>query len=276
MINYILIDGSYLIFYRYYALTKWWSIAKKDIPLFNIENNTLHVEFYEKFKKVFLECIKNIKKGLKLHKKNCKVILALDCSRDKIWRQEIYNDYKGLRVNQENDNIGNIFKFVYGNNLLEELKPDAILKHDKLEADDIISILKSEITNKYNIDMYSITIITGDHDYLQLIDSNTSIYDLKFKNLTDKKGVFSDPHKNLFYKIVLGDKSDNIKALFKRCTKQQVEDYYIDRKKFNDRLNQEKSTEQYRLNTTLIDFNCIPKMLRDDFIEKNKNVIDIL
>ena len=38
MTNYILIDGSYFVFYRYYALLNWWKLAKKEIPA------TVHVD----------------------------------------------------------------------------------------------------------------------------------------------------------------------------------------------------------------------------------------
>ena len=48
--NIILIDLSYFIFYRYYALVQWWKLAKPDNELGNpIEN----LEFVEKFKKHF-------------------------------------------------------------------------------------------------------------------------------------------------------------------------------------------------------------------------------
>ena len=44
-ITHILIDTSYFIFYRYYALINWWKCARPDDPLGNpIENQ----EFVEK------------------------------------------------------------------------------------------------------------------------------------------------------------------------------------------------------------------------------------
>ena len=50
-INYILIDGSYFIFYRYYALLAWWKLAKQDETIeIPIDNE----EFVEKFKKTSL------------------------------------------------------------------------------------------------------------------------------------------------------------------------------------------------------------------------------
>ena len=273
MNNYILIDTSYLIFYRYFALRKWWSFVNKDIPI-EQPDNTLHPDFYEKFKKVFLECIKNIKKSLKLTRSKCKVVLALDCSREKIWRNEIYNEYKQSRVCQ--DNVGNIFKFIYSNNLLYEIGADLVLNHENLEADDIVYLVKQEIDNfnreNGNKD-YMVTIITGDHDYLQLSDENTTLLDLRFKNLMSKKDVFSDPDKNLFYKIVLGDKSDNIKPIFKKCSKRQVEEYYLNPEKFKTQLELENCEKEYNINKKLIDFNSIPDNLKQEFIEKYRDII---
>ena len=46
--NFILIDGSYFIFYRYYALHAWWKLAKPDSDLsIPIENE----EFVEKYRR---------------------------------------------------------------------------------------------------------------------------------------------------------------------------------------------------------------------------------
>ena len=45
--NYILIDTSYWIFYRYYAIFKWWKFAKPDTVL--PENPYECTEFVDKF-----------------------------------------------------------------------------------------------------------------------------------------------------------------------------------------------------------------------------------
>ena len=74
--NYLLLDTSYIIFYRYFALLQWWKLAKKDIEL--PENPYECEEFVEKFKKLFLEQINTIKKKLKIHKEECKVIAATE------------------------------------------------------------------------------------------------------------------------------------------------------------------------------------------------------
>jgi len=58
MKNYILIDGSYFVFYRVFALQIWWKNAKRDEEL---TNPFLNTEFREKYIDTFLSKIEEIK-----------------------------------------------------------------------------------------------------------------------------------------------------------------------------------------------------------------------
>ena len=59
-----------------------------------------------------------------------------------------------------------------------------IFEVENAEGDDIIAVLKKKIRTKYeDIPIY---IITNDHDYLQLFDNNTYIYNLQGLNLRTK------------------------------------------------------------------------------------------
>jgi 5'-3' exonuclease len=110
-------------------------------------------------------------------------------------------------------------------------------------------------------------------DYLQLHDSNVKIYDLKYKNLAENKKWSGDPKKDLFCKIVMGDKSDNINSIFKKCGIKTALKYYEDKKLFQDKLEQENAKELYEINKKLIDFNEIPQELQEKFLS---NVLPIL
>ena len=62
MSEYILVDASYFIFFRVFALHIWWKNAKPDETLGNpIENE----EFVEKFKSTFESKLYELKKKLK-------------------------------------------------------------------------------------------------------------------------------------------------------------------------------------------------------------------
>ena len=92
-------------------------------------------------------------------------------------------------------------------------------------------------------------------DYLQLVQDRVHIYSLKYKLLTIVK-IHLMTQKDLFYKIVLGDKSDGIPGVFKRCGKKMVEKCYNDKKYFKEKLI--KSSEKiYNMNRKIIDFDKI-------------------
>ena len=67
---FILIDTSYWIFYRYFAIIQWWKHAKPEEAL--PDNPFENEEFLQKFTKTFLESIQNFKKKYKLNKQKKK------------------------------------------------------------------------------------------------------------------------------------------------------------------------------------------------------------
>ena len=270
--NYLLVDISYVIFYRYFALLQWWKLAKKDTPL--PEDPYTCSEFVEKFEKMMLESLITIKKKLKIHKEPCKVFAARDCPRTEIWRNKYYSSYKEERYKDDSFMGGSFFKHVYYNDLLKKAGFENILKFPNLEGDDIAAILKFKIREKYPNE--KIYIITNDHDYLQLMDANTEIINLKYKNLRDNKKVFPEADKNLFYKIVLGDKSDCISPVFKKCGLKTVEKYYENEELFKEALNKENVLEKYNLNKKLVSFSEIPDDLVNGLVEKYYNIFNEL
>ena len=111
---------------------KRYSITRKSIRC---------TEFVEKFTKLFLEQITNIKKT-KIHKEECRVIAPRDCPRKEIWRNELFPQYKESRYKDDAFMGGEFFKLVYANDFLEKAGVEYIFKYNKLEADDIVAITK--------------------------------------------------------------------------------------------------------------------------------------
>ena len=267
--NYILIDTSYLIFYRYFALLQWWRIAHPEDDLGNPAENT---EFKEKFIKQIVESVDNIKRSLKLHSNRrqnppVKVLLARDCPRKNIWRNEYFTQYKGTREKDDDFMGGEFFKMVYRDKLLERTGADMILYENFMEADDIIAVTANYIKDNHKGE-YRIYIIANDMDYLQLWDNTCDIVNLQGKYLVEKKNSYRDGDKNLFMKIVLGDKSDNIQPVFKRCSVKEAESYYEDPDIFAKRVDEEDCYERLLLNKMIIDFDEIPEELQDKITKK--------
>ena len=258
MTEFLLIDGSYYVFYRYHALLQWWKHAKSDAAL--PENPCTNIDFMEKFQSLFITKIEEIKKKLKL--KNPLIMVAQDCPREDIWRNEIFPSYKKDRAS--NNNIGTAFKCVYTENLFKKAGAHIMIKHPKLEADDCIALTVKNLrrvspTNK-------IYIITSDMDYLQLADEITIPTNLKYNSLQDSKQSFKDSKKDLFCKIVMGDKSDCIPAVFNKCGIKTAEKYFKNQILFQQKLEADDAAmERYKLNKTLIDFNNIPKQYVKEF-----------
>ena len=256
ILNHVLIDTSYYIFYRYYALLSWWKLAKPDIKLdIPYENK----EFVEKFIKTFKEKLIEIPKKLKI--KNYKIYAALDCPRDKIWRNSLYNKYKENRIYDDKFMGGPFFEL--GKEILKELNIP-ILKHPLLEADDCNALFTKYLYEQNNNN--KIYIIANDMDYLQLLSNNINIIKLKYNFLKDSKKWSGNAKQDLFCKIIIGDKSDDIPGIFKKCGIKTAIKYYEDEELFNKQLKLENAYNSYMINKKLIDFNEIPEDIATEFL----------
>ncbi len=275
----ILIDGSYFIFYRFYALVTWWKNAK---PEQDIKEPAENEEFCKKFIELFPKKLKEIKKRLKMP--NAEIIVAKDCSRKKIWRNyyfqllnledkdliekclsQEYNEFKKFmdsnnKTKSEYKSGRNIkydcskfFELSYKHELFLK-EANKIIEYNELEADDCIALYRNLYPNK------NIIIIANDHDYLQLLDDSCKLFNLKFKEITTE-----DKKISLELKCILGDKSDNIKGLFKRCGKKTALKLIEDQELFKKRCKNENKEVNYLLNKRLIDFNQIPTSLKEQF-----------
>jgi len=252
------------MFHRYFSLLNWWKNANPENPLTDPIQNP---EFVEKFRKTFTETLEKLPKKIGIDKK-CKptMFAAKDCPRDTIWRMQLFKDYKGTRANGPEDGFmgGPFFKMVYEEELFQKAGAKAVLKYPQLEADDCIAI-----SVKYILDMYSdcmIYVITSDKDYLQLVEPRVKIFDLKYKNIAEQKSSLGNPKADLFCKIVMGDPSDNIPSVLKKCGPKTALKCFENPEYFEARLKKENAYEIYERNKKLVDFSNIPENLTSDFI----------
>ena len=270
--TFIFIDGSYFCFYRYHSLLTWWKNAypeQSDVLKDPYQNE----KFVEKFRKTFVETVEKIPKRLNIDKSEKPIIIVgKDCKRENIWRNELFPNYKGNRLNGAEDGFmgGPFFKMVYEDNLFIQGGARSILKHPKLEADDCIAITVKHLLQTYpNCNIY---IITSDKDYLQLAEERVQLYNLAFKKLTEQKSCTGDANCDLFCKIVTGDPSDNIPSVFLKCGPKTALKYFENRDLFEKKLQEsELYQKQYELNKKIIDFNSIPEELVNEFMNNSKS-----
>lgn len=253
---FLIFDLSNLIFYRYYAIKKYFTIQKREI-----HTN----EFKEKFLD-FDAIINKIKKKFKLKNiKDDNILFLKDCKRANIWRNNYLKSYKQSR--KYNEEIGEYFNLAY----TSYFNNKNIIECEHAEADDICSVLVDYIIN--NIKYDNIFIFTNDQDYLQLIkNDNIFLFDMQLNNLINKSiGNYKD---DLMYKCILGDKSDNISPITQRIGKKTALNYINNIKEFETYLENNKNIKnKYELNKLLIDLDNIPDELKQQIILKIKQAL---
>jgi 5'-3' exonuclease len=279
---FILVDGSYFCFYRYHSLLTWWKNAYPE-DLVVLQDPYKNEKFVEKFKKTFIESIQSIPKKLglisnKKIKKNIHsfeineepiLIVGKDCKREKIWRNNLFPNYKANR-SQDGFMGGPFFKMAYEENLFIDGGAIGILSHSHLEADDCIAITCKQLLSTYGCDC-KIYIITSDKDYLQLASDQVKLYNLAFKDLTEQKSCTGNAKCDLFCKILTGDTSDNIPSVFPKCGPKTALKYFENPSLLQNKLEENiEYKKQYELNRNIVDFNYIPEELIKEFIEQNK------
>jgi len=153
--------------------------------------------------------------------KPSRVIVVFDGKNGSGRRQKIYPEYKGTRkvkrrLNRNVDwgtapmdeqqsmkqQMGRLIEY------LEHL-PLTLICVDGIEADDTMAYISQQILNESDIFLMS-----TDKDFLQLVDDRVKIWSPTKKKLYDKKKVLEEygihSHNMLTYRILDGDKSDNI------------------------------------------------------------------
>lgn len=254
--TYVLIDLSSFIFTRYFAIKSWAKISGTIIS----EGDSGRLFVRQKFEKTFIEKLLAIHKKFRVPWQN--MYLAKDCPRDTIWRKDMYPEYKKNREERTLEFDPQIFSYTY-ETIIPELQKESkfeVISYKRAEADDIIAIIKEKI--RIDKPDATIIIITNDNDFLQLLDSKTTILNSSLKPLKDK---YTEEILSVFtkWKAIKGDVSDNIppieskigdKTALKLATNQSLFDA-----KF---INNAKALDQFRLNTTLIDFEYIPDSIR--------------
>lgn len=257
----MLIDTSYFIFYRYYAVFNWFKLSQdSDIDVPSIIQNEV---FMEKFSKLFKSNLEKLQKKNKIPFRN--IVFVKDCMRDHIWRYDYFKDYKKSRDERTNTFNGDIFKYCY-RELLPELERTLGVQsceHECAEADDIIAVFTRSI-RKRSPDT-KIVIITNDNDYLQLIDENVGIFNMKLLDL--KTRLSHDPETYLKMKIILGDKSDNIPSVFSKCGDKKAYQMVESPSLLEEKLSKnEEFRTRYELNQLLIDMRRIPQNIQDEIL----------
>ena len=267
--NYLLIDTSYYVFYRYFATLRWFTFQQpkddetgKPMP---IDHDTLHESegFITAFKKHIQAEFVKLRKKWKVPPEN--VIFCNDCPRSQIWRHQHYDGYKAGRVLASNFNKS-IFSLFY--QFLRDERIISIESHG-LEADDIVWIITQKLREQFQSTQSSqssskIVIITNDNDYLQMKADGIEIYNVQGKGTDLCTRSMGDPMVDLYMKICTGDKSDNIPPICQKIGAATAEKFARMSAEEREQWIDAKGGEcrrQFELNRRIISFSEIPAEL---------------
>lgn len=229
--NCLFVDVSYLTFFRFFALKRWFSFANKEVDTSSENFKWLENDiFLEKYKKTLFDTITSIAKSRKCKVPFTNIVFALDCRHKDIWRLKFCNNksnnlcpeyninysYKGDRkatLKKQRFEEYEVFDLVK-NTLLPEFinkHKNVLLSHKNAEADDCVALGIKHLQNNKNYNK-QIWIIASDFDYMQICDSQVHLMDLKKKQLdiVHLNDANLSNEQYLIKKILLGDKSDNI------------------------------------------------------------------
>jgi 5'-3' exonuclease len=254
--NFVIIDTSYLVFYRFYATILWYKKANRDVDTSGDYSWHTDEVFLEKFKKIFYQSIQKLIKRFNAPTSN--IIFALDCPRRDIWRMPHIETYKSNRDDvKKSPSISHLFKYTYDTVLpfLQEKYGVKIVRVNRAEADDVAAVITNSLLETYS--EREVLIITNDCDYIQLLQPRVHIWNLQGKNLESRS--VGDPAVDLQLKIILGDKSDNIDKCFPKCGTKTALKYIADPTALEKAFEKYPGSKLvYERNSLIIDFNNIP------------------
>ena len=151
-----------------------------------------------------------------------RVIIVYDGAGGSQRRRKIHPDYKANRKPGKRITRWDAFKNateekesmkIQFSRLIEYLDflPINVISIDKIEADDTIAYIAHTLLDK------EVTIMSADQDFLQLVNDRITVWSPTKKKFYTPRMVEADygipAHNFLMYKVLMGDKSDNIEGV---------------------------------------------------------------
>lgn len=248
---YLLFDLGYLLFYRYHATMRWIEFQKDGdtSPERILQCFTHHlISQLEKYRKKY---------------KGYRFLFCKDEKHTSVWRKEVYADYKSTRAQANTTLIqaqGIVIDVVsrYGD----------VLSAEGLEADDIAYLTVKLL--RLHHPTAEIRVITSDRDYLQMVfDDHIHLMDAPGKPIVGTGSCTKD----LWTKILMGDKSDNIPPVCKGCGKKVAEQLASDVDAMEAFIEKKNCRTEVERNRRLICMSEIPPHLVEAFYNAYTQVI---
>ena len=238
--------------------------------------NLLNCDLYKKLLKKFvmrrLESIDNIaRENFQNELDEADVIDIVFAMDDKLvhsFRKDMYPEYKAQRALVKRQFQLQPIKDYIVDVIFKELDVQEqygykIVKVEGAEGDDVIATTLLKLKDDY----IGMMLIASDRDFLQI--DGLREFDLFGKEaVRDLGGEIVSARDYLLGKILMGDRSDNIKQVFTRCGPKTALRWTKDRESLKRVLKEDQSlAARYLLNKKMISFEHIPQDLSDKILK---------
>lgn len=282
-----IIDGSYFGYFVLFGavsefqkrmpdVASTWIKPPQDVDQGNLPN-LLNCEEFKKILKQFvmkrLETIdwiarENFQNEIDMAS-GIDIVFAMDDRVSYSFRKKLYPEYKAQRALVKRSFQLQPIKDYITNVIFKELEVEdkhgfRLVKVEGAEGDDVIATTLMNFKDKYLATM----LIASDHDFLQI--DGVREFDLFGKEAKRDLGgeeVSADDY--LLGKILMGDKSDNIKQVFPKCGPKTALKWTKDKSALKTILKESQdAASRYLLNKKIISFKEIPPDLSRAILEK--------
>lgn len=196
------------------------------------------------------------------------VVFACDDKLKRNFRLDLYPQYKANRLVVKRQFKLQPIKDYIKNVLYPELGLNDLgykfVQVEGAEGDDVIATALTKLKDEY----VGTCLIASDHDFLQI--DGVREFDLFGKEAKRQLGGedVSAPD-FLLGKILMGDRSDNIKQVFSRCGPKTALSLTKDKENLKKMLSEDRdAAERFALNKKIISFGEIPKELSDSVLRR--------
>lgn len=283
----VCIDGSYWLYFTAFgavaefqrsnaSLASVWIKPAEECDQSNLPNLVNCEEFKVILKKMAMKRLETIEWIVKSNLQDqvdmasgIDFLFAMDDRVSYSFRKKLYPEYKAQRALVKKSFQVQPIKDYIVNVLFKELNVEddynfKLVKADGAEGDDVIATAYKKLKDKY----LDVVLIASDHDYLQL--DGLRVFNLfgqeAKREIADEEVSASD---YLLGKILMGDKSDNIKQVFARCGPKSALKLLKDKESLKNMLKESQdAASRYLLNKKIISFSSIPEDLENAIFEK--------
>ncbi len=276
MVPTLLIDTSYVTYHSMFSAWKTFSDQFSDLCPAEPDPNfdpAMYPEFLNLIKQRFDRAVMTAPLKVFPFIEESNMIFAKDCPKKDIWRIEFYKEYKQERRDQKQTdrpfNFSGTFKYIY-DTIIPLYKDEGSMSIGVAcsEGDDVIATLvKNKVADKF-------IILASDRDLLQLVSENTVMINIAGDLITFSKEleipeesleeIDFDGKAYIFIKAMMGDRSDGITQIHKRCGKKTAIKYYFDRDLLIEKMDADPTISQIiKNNIAIMDFDYIPTEIND-------------